>query len=124
ETMPRRKSLSEARMLLAVAAELPDTINLLGTKMMPKKPVTPLTRYSRPAILAVFLVEFIPSLLAHDSRLRYGPSSRRGIVVFPYEARRMDCFWIPWMYWPGQKPVRQLSSRTLRRGTMRRRGAA
>jgi hypothetical protein len=27
--------------------------------MMLKKPVTPFTRYSRPAILAVFLVEFI-----------------------------------------------------------------
>ena len=30
ETMPRRKSLSQARMLLAVAAALPDTISLLG----------------------------------------------------------------------------------------------
>ena len=38
--------------------------------MMPKKPVPPFNRYSRPAILAVFL----PSLLfAHDSRLRYLP---------------------------------------------------
>ena len=31
EMMPRRKSLSEARMLLAVAAALPDTISLRGT---------------------------------------------------------------------------------------------
>jgi hypothetical protein len=29
--------------------------------MMLKKPVTPLTRYSTPAILAIRLVEFIPS---------------------------------------------------------------
>lgn len=31
ETMSRRKSLSKARMLLAVAAALPDTISLPGT---------------------------------------------------------------------------------------------
>jgi hypothetical protein len=31
--------------------------------MMLKKPVTPFTRYNTPAILAVFLVEFMPFLL-------------------------------------------------------------
>src|SRR5215467_2838896 len=35
--------------------------------MMPKKPVTAFTRYRTPAIRAVFLVEFIPALLAHET---------------------------------------------------------
>jgi hypothetical protein len=35
--------------------------------MMLKEPVTPFTRYSTPASLAVFLVEFMPSLLSISS---------------------------------------------------------
>jgi hypothetical protein len=41
---------------------------------MPKKPVTPFTRYSRPAILAAFGCVHTFSPFAHDSRLRCGPS--------------------------------------------------
>jgi hypothetical protein len=47
--------------------------------MMPKKPVTPFTRYSTPASLAVFLVEFMCLLSSYLSllswlRAKYGIS--------------------------------------------------
>src|SRR5260370_18184177 len=48
--------------------------------MMLKKPVTPFTRYSRPAILAVFLVEFIPSLLLLMTLACYGPSLQPALL--------------------------------------------
>ena len=48
--------------------------------MMLKKPVTPFTRYSRPAILAVFwLRSYLPSF-AHDSLLSYGPSLQPALL--------------------------------------------
>jgi hypothetical protein len=47
---------------------------------MPKKPVTPFTRYSRPAILAVFLVEFIPSLLSHANDIVRRHSLRQAAI--------------------------------------------
>src|SRR5690242_21956219 len=44
--------------------------------MMPKKPVTPFTRYSTPASLAVVLVEFMSPLSSYlFLYLRYGPPS-------------------------------------------------
>jgi len=61
--MPARKSISEAKMLLAVAAALSETIKVLGTYMRGTPAVTALSRYSAPAIRAVFLVEFMSCLL-------------------------------------------------------------
>src|SRR5882672_1331366 len=55
--MPRRKSVSEAAMLLAVAAAFAWTISLLGTDIMAKKPGMDVRMYSRPANLPGFLVE-------------------------------------------------------------------
>src|SRR5260370_17909923 len=72
-TMPMRKSHSEAIILLAVAVASPGTIKAEGTYMMPKAPGIPINRYSSPATLAVFLVEFMSSpqlLVALDFILR------------------------------------------------------
>jgi len=62
--MPRRKSVSEAAMLLAVAVAFPWTISLLGTYTMAKNPGIEKITYSKPANLPGFLVEFMcPRLL-------------------------------------------------------------
>src|SRR5713101_6466074 len=61
--MPRRKSVSEAAMLLAVAAAFPWTMSLLGTYIMAKKPGMDMRMYSRPANLPGFLVELMVSSL-------------------------------------------------------------
>src|SRR5258708_37860210 len=61
--MPRRKSVSEAAMLLAVAAAFPWTISLLGTYIMAKKPTIDVSTYSKPANLPGFLVELMMSSL-------------------------------------------------------------
>src|SRR6266849_9931051 len=62
-TMPRRKSVSEAAMLLAVAEAFPCTMSLLGTYAMAKKPGMDMRMYSRPANLPGFLVELMLSFL-------------------------------------------------------------
>ena len=61
--MPIRKSNSEAIILLAVAAASPGTIKVEGMYIMLKAPVIVISRYSNPAIFAVFLVEFKSLLL-------------------------------------------------------------
>src|SRR6266446_10123792 len=50
--------------------------------MMLKKPVTPFTRYSTPAILAVCLVEFIPALLLFMTLARDGPSLQPALLCY------------------------------------------
>src|SRR6266852_2580511 len=62
--MPRRKSASEAAMLLAVAAAFPWTMSLLGTYIMAKKSGMDKSTYSKPANLPGFLMELmVPPLL-------------------------------------------------------------
>src|ERR1700720_223750 len=62
--MPRRNSVSEAAMLLAVAVAFPYTITLLGTYTMAKKPGMDMRIYSKPANRPGFLVELmLPPLL-------------------------------------------------------------
>src|SRR6266481_3158493 len=62
--MPRRKSVSEAAMLLAVAAAFPWTMILPGTYIMAKKPGIDMSMYNKPASLPGFLVELmLPPLL-------------------------------------------------------------
>src|ERR1700687_688687 len=61
--MPRRKSVSEAAMLLAVAAAFSLTISLAGTYIMAMKPGMDMRIYSRPANLPGFLVELMLSFL-------------------------------------------------------------
>jgi hypothetical protein len=52
--MQPRKIISEARILWAVAAALPSTIRALGIKMSGTPAAAALSRYSAPAIRAVF----------------------------------------------------------------------
>jgi hypothetical protein len=61
--MPIRKSDSEAIILLAVAVASPGSISWEGTYNKPMGPVIAMSRYQNPAILAVFLREFIFCLL-------------------------------------------------------------
>src|SRR5882672_5289411 len=61
--MPRRKRVSEAARLLAVAAAFAWTISLLGTYIMAQKPGMDVRMYSRPANLPGFLVGLMLSSL-------------------------------------------------------------
>jgi hypothetical protein len=61
--MPRRKRVSEAAMLLAVAAAFSWTISLLGTYSIAKKPGIEKNRYSKPANLPRLRVELMVSSL-------------------------------------------------------------
>src|SRR6266481_2801944 len=74
--MPRRKSVSWAAMLLAVAAAFAWTISLLGTYIMAKKPGMDVRIYSRPANLPGFLVELMLPPLLQGALLKWGLPER------------------------------------------------
>jgi hypothetical protein len=69
-------------MLFAVAAASPGTISMEGTYTRPKALNTARARYSNPAILAVFLIEFIFSPFLNDHETEFRAQSRSQIPIW------------------------------------------